>query len=107
MAASSGVFAEEIGVPGMTDNTVSGDSTAGGGDAGGDDGGGGGEGHGKAAKAAFGAAKGAFGAARGKFGRGKYTEKFSGGGLVPQLEESDVPLLTFAIVAILISLLCD
>jgi hypothetical protein len=40
----------------------------------------------------------------GKGGRGRYTEEFSGGGIIPQLEESDYPLLVFALVAILVSL---
>jgi hypothetical protein len=114
MAASSGVFAEEIGVPGMTNNTMGGDDGGGGG---GDDGGGGGGlgglfgggGSGKDTstrasrradrKAAAAPAKsGGFG------GRRRYTEEFSGSGIIPQLEESDAPLLTFALIAILISL---
>jgi len=36
--------------------------------------------------------------------KGRYTEEFSTGGIIPLIEESDVPLITFAIIAILISL---
>ena len=113
MAASSGVFAEEIGVPGMTDNTM------GGGGGGGDDGGGGGgilgsargafggKGKEKSKGGGFSKAKGMATAGAGSRRKGRYTEEFSGSELIPQLEESDAPLLTFALIAILISLLCN
>ena len=117
MAASSGVFAEEIGVPGMTNNTMGG---GGGGDDGGDDGGGGGGGffgRGKGTKVKSKVAPARKPPARkpparkppgksgGFGGRRRYTEEFSGSSLIPMLEESDAPLLTFAFIAILISLL--
>jgi hypothetical protein len=130
MAASSGVFAEEIGVPGMTDNTRGGGGgggddggggggggdDGGGGGGGGDDGGGGGGGILGRVRGAFGGegkgggfskAKGMATAGAGSIRKGGYTEEFSGSELIPQLEESDAPLLTFALIAILISLLCN
>ena len=129
MAASSGVFEEDIGgPPGMTNNTMAPEPTApgaeaddadeadeadeedGGGGIGGMFGGGGDKTKkakkpkdktskkpGKGAKPAKGAPK-----PRGK--KGRYTEEFSTSGIIPLIEESDVPLITFAIIAILISL---
>ena len=142
MAASSGVFEEDIGgVPGMTDNTVAPGMTdntvapqepepepepeqeSGGGiggralqakggkgvralQANGGKGvralqaNGGKGGDGALARAAR---RSAASAGRGG-GRRRYTEEFSGSGVIPQLEESDYPLLGFALVAILVTL---
>jgi hypothetical protein len=107
MAASSGVFEEDIGgVPGMTDNTVAPqepepeqepEQESGGGI-------GGRFGRGKDKKGKKEKqprqAKGGIGGG----GRRRYTEEFSGSGVIPQLEESDYPLLGFALVAILVTL---
>ena len=139
MAASSGVFEEDIGgPPGMTNNTMSGgdpgmtNNTMSGGDpgmtadddeAGDDEEGGGIMGmfgkkakpedddetadsgkKGKKDKKDKKPAKSSKPAKSRGGGKRRYTEEFSTGGIIPQIEESDVPLITFAIIAILISL---
>ena len=95
MAASSGVFSEEIGVPGMTDNTMAPAAAPGAAE---DDDAGGGSRRRKKPRRKAGFGKKAGGR------RSRYTEEFSSG---PQLEESDRPLVAFALIAILISLFCD
>ena len=132
MAASSGVFEEDIGgPPGMTNNTMTATPRPGdeaGGDEAGDDeeeGGGimgmlgkkakpedddetadsGKKGKkGKKDKKDKKPAKSSKPAKSRGGGKRRYTEEFSTGGIIPQIEESDVPLITFAIIAILISL---
>jgi hypothetical protein len=131
MAASSGVFEEDIGgPPGMTNNTMAGgdpgmtaddedeDESSGGGIMGmfgkkakpedGDET----ADYGKKAKKPKDktskkpgkGAKPSKAAPKPRGRKGRYTEEFSSGGIIPQIEESDIPLITFAIIAILISL---
>jgi len=102
MAASSGVFSEEIGVPGMTDNTMAPAAAPGAaeGDDDDDDAGGGSRRRkNKKRRPPLPVKRKGGGGGR----RSKYTEEFSSG---PQLEESDRPLVAFALIAILISLFC-
>jgi hypothetical protein len=112
MAASSGVFEEDIGgVPGMTDNTVAPQEPEPEPEPEQESGGGIGGRFGRGIGGRFGRgknkkkkqprqAKGGIGGG----GRRRYTEEFSGSGVIPQLEESDYPLLGFALVAILVIL---
>jgi len=105
MAASSGVFEEDIGgVPGMTDNTVAAHEPEPEPEP--EPGGGLGSlfGRGKDKKDKKERPPIQVKGGKGGRGRGRYTEEFSGGGIIPQLEESDYPLLVFALVAILVSL---
>jgi hypothetical protein len=100
MAASSGVFEEDIGTPGITNNTVPEPVTKEEGAPGTSPGDGGGKKDRPATRGRQPARGG--GPARGGFGRRRYTEEFSGGGVIPHLEESDIPLLIFAIIATLL-----
>jgi len=111
MAASSGVFAEEIGVPGMTNNTETPAAAPTGADEDEDEDEGGGlgfPGGGRSRRRKRDKQPTRKGdkqpTRKGGGRRSKYTEEFSSG---PQIEESDSPVLAFALIAIIISLFCD